>query len=330
MSRRLRASALVLACATALLVSPALIGSGARLPDPVSGTPPVEALPRATPGDLLEGIAERPGTRVILAGDSLTAGDGAGSYAPESREQDRPCHRSSEGIFAGVVPRDNRVVVACSRATVADVVGTADRLPRGSSEERQQLAAIREQRADAVVLLVGANDIGFPQLLDDCLVREGFDCSKDQAITSRTTRLTNELAPLLETLYSRMLETTGAEILIPAYPDLLDGSGTCGRISGAERGYGRSVISELNSTIATAVDNVRSAHDEGRRLRFAAETADALRGHGPCSADAWINPYGMVSLLDAAGSGDRAQEILHPTATGYAALTRALLPYLGG
>ncbi|GAA4371472.1 hypothetical protein GCM10023166_20800 [Paeniglutamicibacter cryotolerans] len=281
----MRATALMLACATVLLVSPALIGLGTRIADPATETQSVQARLRATPEEVLAGI------------------DG---------------------------PSDTRSVVACSRATVADFSGTAEHLLPGRREFPNQLAAIRARRPDVVVLLVGANDIGFPELLDDCLVREAFDCSTDPAIASRTVGLMADLAPRLEALYTRLLDDTGAQVIVPAYPDLLDGSGACGRINGAERTCGRAVISPLNSTIAKAVDKVGRGHRDGDRLRFVPETAAALGDHGPCSDDAWINPYGVVSLLNAAGSSARAQEVLHPTATGYAALSRVLIPHLGG
>lgn len=330
MSRRLRASALVLACATALLVTPSLVGPGTPSSAPNPDLESVETRVRATPDELLAGTSSLSTTRIVLAGDSLAAGDGAGSYAPENREPGYACHRSTRGILAGVMPAERRGVVACSRATVADFEGTVAHLLPGAQEPANQLVAIRDQRPDTVLLLVGANDIGFAQLLDDCLVREDFDCSTDSALTLRTGGLLEELKPQLVTLYTRLLDVSPAMLIIPAYPDLLNGVGTCGRINGAERAYGRSVISELNSVIATAVEQVQREHREGDRLGFVPETEQALDGHGPCSEDAWINPYGVVSLLDAAGSSARGQEILHPTATGYAALTRVLIPHLEG
>lgn len=328
MNKWLRTSAVVFACATAiLLVSISLSNSGIRTAEATRELPSVSETTRTSPLEVLDGIVAGGDSTILLAGDSLAAGEGAGLYAPETRKPGYACHRSAAGILSQMVPAERLRIVGCSRATTADFHGTSHYPLPGSGEPRNQLASIVREQPDAVVLIVGANDIGFPQLLNDCLVRENFDCSGDAAVRQRTSAKFDGLQQKLERLYTDLLDASPAQIFIPAYPDLLSGSGTCGRINGSERQYGQSIISELNRHIAAAVRSVAKVHSDGYRLVSVTDTAPALDGHGPCSEDPWVNPYGVLSLVQASTSGTRAQEILHPTATGYAALTKVLAPY---
>lgn len=260
---------------------------------------------------------------VLLMGDSIAAGEGAGNYWPKAENYNEDCHRSNDGMLHSVVQNARVLNTACSRAKVPDFYPSAD-------NPGQLAQMVLAPEAKAVIVTVGGNDIGFPELLNDCLVDANFDCSTSAQTVERTQQGLQKLSVSLEELFEDLLSATGtseSQVFILAYPDLLAGEGTCGRISAAERVYGITVIEELNGTLRDAATAVRMKHGTNR-LEFLEATAKVIDGHGPCTEQSWVKPYGLVSLFSAMDDTQKGQQILHPNEQGYASIGDALKPHL--
>lgn len=147
----------------------------------------------------------------------------------------------------------------------------------------------------------------------------------------RTEAQLKDLPSSLDVLFNDLVDATTknrAQVFILAYPNLLAGEGTCGRISATERKYGASVITDLNKTLRDAVKKVQVASGTSR-LEFLDDPASAIDGRGPCSEQSWAKPYGLVSLFSAKNNPEKGQQILHPNEQGYASIGDALRPHLG-
>lgn len=263
------------------------------------------------------------GAVLALAGDSIAAGEGGRNYLAGTDRPEERCHRSANGLGPSLFGVANVVNVACSRSKIADFYDAPAESDWTRNPPDAQLAQLRAADPDVALVIVGANDIGFPHLLDQCVLVQP-DCSLDEGLAAGTQERIASLGAALEVLYRDVRGAVAGQIWIPAYPDLLNGTGDCGRITGSERLFGGSVVAALNVQIQQAVERVNDKIPEQERLTFIAGTATALDGHGVCSPDPWVHSVGTTGLLEAAGNQSRAQELLHPTAVGYSSLTRAL------
>lgn len=114
--------------------------------------------------------ATRP-TAVVAVGDSFASGEGAGSYEPATDRPSNHCHRSANSqVHQAVIPGiDARISIGCSGATTEDVrLGGTSRY--GEQPQAERLRGIaRDYQVKAVVLTIGMNNIGFANLVIDCI-----------------------------------------------------------------------------------------------------------------------------------------------------------------
>jgi lysophospholipase L1-like esterase len=124
---------------------------------------------------------------VVALGDSYASGEGnprnvgawlrgVGAFTPYWDED--PCHRSARGAPAlaalaleNASPRTSvtLVDVACSGATVGSgILGPQTGSGRSTSQVEQAVALMGQQAADAVLLSIGGNDVGFTSILQTC------------------------------------------------------------------------------------------------------------------------------------------------------------------
>ncbi|HEV7825757.1 MAG TPA: GDSL-type esterase/lipase family protein [Mycobacteriales bacterium] len=107
---------------------------------------------------------------IVALGDSVASGEAAGAYEAGTDQAGNFCHRSARAyIRVTPIAVDRRYNLACSGATTANVAlnGTAR---YGEAPQVQRLAAIAARtRVRLVTLTVGANDIGFADLVLDCV-----------------------------------------------------------------------------------------------------------------------------------------------------------------
>jgi len=106
------------------------------------------------------GAADRPAAVVVL-GDSVAAGDGAGDYEPGTRgENGNWCHRSPHAYVHHTGLGGAAVNLACSGADSADVAFPGPGHYTERSQARRLVGVARQYRVHTVVLQVGANDDG--------------------------------------------------------------------------------------------------------------------------------------------------------------------------
>jgi lysophospholipase L1-like esterase len=118
----------------------------------------------------LPSAATRP-TAVVAVGDSFASGEGAGSYEPATDRPGNFCHRSANGQvqYAAIAGIDARISIGCSGATTDDVrLGGTSRYGEAPQAERLRGIA-RDYQVKAVVLTIGMNNIGFANLVIDCV-----------------------------------------------------------------------------------------------------------------------------------------------------------------
>ncbi len=119
---------------------------------------------------VLPASAARP-TAIVAIGDSFAAGEGAGSYEPASDRFGNICHRSTVGqVNQTAVPGVSaRISIGCSGATTDNVrLGGEPRY--GEAPQAEQLRTVaRNYQVKTVVLTAGMNNIGFANLVIDCM-----------------------------------------------------------------------------------------------------------------------------------------------------------------
>lgn len=180
-----------------------------------------QAVPRQYEGPATAGaVAARPPLRVLVLGDSYSAGNGAGSYygAPG-------CYRSHQDyaeVFAATVrkaPYNQPATVinaACSGAVTADFTHSKSGRP-------PELDAVNTHQ-DVVFLTIGGNDVDFADIVTQCLVeltRQGAKCDADLARAEHLLgdgTVSKRITTVLRGIRART--NTSARIVLLGYPFL--------------------------------------------------------------------------------------------------------------
>jgi lysophospholipase L1-like esterase len=104
-------------------------------------------------------------------GDSIASGEAAGAYEPGTDQNGNFCHRSARAylLVAPIPGIDRRTNLACSGATTANLAldGTSR---YGEAPQIQRLRTLAQTtRLRLVTVTIGANDVGFADLVLDCI-----------------------------------------------------------------------------------------------------------------------------------------------------------------
>jgi lysophospholipase L1-like esterase len=250
---------------------------------------------------------------VVSLGDSYTAGNGAGNYAPG----DFGCHRSfdsypwrlRERLRAAGHGADNWHV-ACSGSVTAHLTSPywvgARRLPAQVDEVPADVRA----QADVVLLTTGGNDVGFSGIVTDCLVVTiafGSCAARLDAAMAGLDGVVRATKDALRTIAVRM---PGAQVVLVGYPKLTSpacwGSpwnGTLATLQNAFDSAQSALVAELRVELATT------------RLRFQ-RVSDVFEGRGPCAATATQLVHRVVV--------SPSWESFHPNRRGHQAVADAL------
>lgn len=295
---------------------------------PVSPAPGAEAAPGAGAQVPSPAPPEQPdlgteifaGRRVLLLGDSLASGEGAGTYLNGSDEPHQRCHRSAAGWFAGT--RAMVTNMACSRAVIRNLTEPQSHPEYNRRPEPAQLGAASSAAADAALVMLGGNDVRFAEIFNACVLSND-DCASDPVFTSEALRSAGNLSASLAGAYRRVADRFDDKVvLVPAYPNVFgELAGDCGRISPEEASFARALTVSLNSSIRTAAGEAALTHPS---VHYVEATEEALAGHGACDPAPYVHTVLPTALIGAAQEHGGAQELLHPNAAGYAQLTRTL------
>lgn len=283
--------------------------------------------------------------KAVILGDSYSSGEGSGNYR-DDEDGTKGCHRSpntyGEQLFANT---ETEVVnLACSGAVIRDY--EERQKDRNVDAQQDQLAG--QSDYDLVLLTMGGNDIGFSEIIKNCVF--GSDCAGEVRCAPiigfaldclgmgtlkyapyQWQKLLEGLNDSLVDWYRQVLsDTRGAPVVVLPYVNVVPDGNVSTGCSGTNA-FGRDfsqvelkqvqwLVGELNRQIEAAVEEVGS-----KRLYFADDVESALQpAHTLCSEQRWavgLPDRGSLIGLPA----EKMQELVHPTAEGHAAIARALI-----
>ncbi len=284
-------------------------------------------------GDMGELLADGARGTVAILGDSFSSGEGAGGYTSDTDVPANRCHRSTRTYGADFFP--HRKIIACSGAVVDNLYApqwNGDDDDRKAIPVPSQLAQLGSVAAETTMVLMsmGGNDIHFADIVTDCAGL--VDC---QPFTEQLARDMTSLADRLPYAYEAVDAVVNGEsalaarggtvapIVILAYPSLvsLQDVGDCPHLTRHEADLGDRLVQQLDSVLAGAV---RSARAQGVSAYLATDTEDAFRpDHTLCAPEdkRYVNSIKFLNTFDAV----QKQQMMHPNANGYQALTGALV-----
>lgn len=233
--------------------------------------------------------ANSPGSYAAL-GDSVAAGLGLPSH-------DALCGRSDEAYPSIVdnVLKQPFLHLACSGATVSDVSAS------------QLDAAFAAGTPQTMSITIGANDIGWSQLLQACFITDCATAANTSIVNSRLATLQNSLNALFSSIESRSQGSPPAVVITGYYDPVSVACSTMQtRLTPDEIAWIAAGVQALNQTIAQSAASFPF-------VRFAPVD---FTGHDVCSGSSWVQ-----SLNDTAP--------LHPTAAGQQAIADDVLQALG-
>lgn len=290
---------------------------------------------------------------VFSIGDSVASGEGN----PDARVgplrkavwQNRRCHRSlrsgqalaASGVLGG---QDRYISLACSggridvgllgpyRGVEPDLANTLE------PPQIERMAGLAEGRTiDAVMLSVGANDIGFSKIVKFCAIvtrcwRRRFDPALPLTEQYRARRplavsVPEQIAGLADG-YRRIDESlpdalAAERVLIVEYFDATSGPGgrPCAFLGGvdrAESAWAREhALRALNERIRASAEELGWTLVQG--------VDEAFRGHGICAGvERWVQT--LDESLNEQGSG--LLGTLHPNPAGHRATAALIAPAL--
>jgi hypothetical protein len=257
------------------------------------------------------------------------------------RWEDARCDRSANSFEAvaarGIEDADSETSVtflhlACSGAGIAvgEVAPYFGIAPNGAelplvSQVSQLQSTVGSRKVDAIVISIGANDIGFGDIVKFCI--EHTDCQNHafNAVGQTLDTVTKAKLKTLPGLYDRLasrLQAAGVpakRIYITQYFDPTRGSdGTfCDRIIGGSAGpfdvgftadeaawaY-NAVVRPLNLAVATAATK--------HTWHLVGGEADGFRTHGYCASNSWI-----VSIGQTLAEQGNQYGAMHPNLAGH-------------
>lgn len=219
----------------------------------------------------------------VALGDSYASGTGTRDYFEDSGD----CLRSPKAyaqLWADSHGAAAFAFDACSGAVTDDVV--ADQLGSLSGD------------TTLVTISVGGNDIGFADVIQDCLL--GSDDGCDSAVGDAETRMRDELPGKLESTYSQIASAApNAKVVVVGYPQINEPTGDCGI-----PGFSETKRQRINAG-ADVLAGVIAEQASAAGFSFA-DARDAFGGHGVCSDAEWIN-----------GPSNPLQESFHPNVDGH-------------
>jgi hypothetical protein len=277
------------------------------------------------------GPTQKPKLNYVALGDSFSSGEGVPPFRSPSDKNG--CHRSTGAypeILSGAQstglhllpypsPKSTRpptTFVACSGATTQS-------LANGRNGEPGQLDVL-SKTTDIVTLTVGGNNIGFADFAAACVLS---DCDVDASYVRARTKIRFDLPNELNALYERIRAkiSINARVLVIGYPMIVPDARivtapNCGYLTASEKNAARTLVTQLNAAIKTAVNRINNVQLH-RRFEYVDPNyaSSPFTGHELCMPDSYFNGlYVPTSYM------------LHPNAKGQAAYAGVIAHYMFG
>lgn len=292
-------------------------------------------------------------TDYVALGDSYTSGEGAFNYIAGTDTEDNRCHLSINS-YPMLLTRDlfsqaGGHSVACSGAVIKDLASDDDsyvgqvrnvhNLAGLKSGEAQLLESVESNyipgyvaqhrfvkrwQPKIITVSVGGNDIGFGEILKQCVVpKVSFSDNEQDCFASYEDRreildLIDKTIPRWASLYKQLQkQSPESKIYSIGYPELADENGNCAinvHLSKKEIGFSTELVTYLNNAIqkASADANVNYV-----------DISKALAGYRLCeTASHNVAVNGLTAGTDKYILGS---ESYHPNALGHSLIEQAIL-----
>jgi lysophospholipase L1-like esterase len=296
-------------------------------------------------------------TEYMGLGDSYTSGEGAFDYSPGTDTDDDKCHLSVNS-YPLLLARDlfgtgSGHSVACSGAIINDIVDSADdyrgQVKGGASFAElsgmpatlgaiqsdfspgylAQYRFVQQYQPAVVTVSIGGNDIGFGDILQNCvephvsLNSSGQTCYGTYESREEIMRLVDRTVPRWIALYRQLQSVDpGVRLYAIGYPSIASDSGSCGvnvRLSKDELTFSNELIDYLDDDIAQAAAAAGVPY---------VDISQALVGHRLCEAsggDIAMNGLTAGNDSGAFGIDVLGRESYHPNALGQELIEQAIL-----
>lgn len=329
-SSALQVLAAVLAgCALAAVsASATLLSARAQLAD-VSGLADITGRAPLVPAPAAP-VAEHAEVELAVIGDSTAAAVGNADL-PHPTQQDEQCGRSRDAYAAvlGSALRIGALNLACSSATIE--AGLLGPQPEDRSSIPPQVSALAGlPRLKAVVVSVGANDVGWADALRLCY---GLERCDDQFSQTYFDSLLDGFRIRYAELLAQLAALPGRpRVLVVQYYDPFGERFDCPALRDPATpaqpppayGFGPDAGHDQQTQVQRKIDPLRSrlaqlntVLAQGARAFGFGSVRPAFEGHALCDDESWVQ-------------GMAAQYPFHPNAAGELAIAAALLPELVG
>jgi lysophospholipase L1-like esterase len=219
-------------------------------------------------------VSKIPRYALISLGDSVAAGDG---LAEGSTSHAVLCHQSIDA-YPYIVAQSRNMQFhqfACSGAQVS--AGILQNQTVGSQVVPAQLSAATPYiHGNDVVIMVGANDVGWDNFLTTCAQSNCVTQANLASFQAKLTTLQNNL----DTMLQGIAALHPHHVLLNTYYSLVANTDTCLQQYGITTAKIQWVNDREVSLNAVLVSEAQKYHDKYATVTFA--------GHGICSSDPWI------------------------------------------
>ena len=264
------------------------------------------ALPPVSP---VSGTA-RPGVQAVVLGDSTAAGLG-NAPPPHPTRQDRACHRSADTYAAGLAAATGWQVLnlACSGATIpAGILGPQQ--TAGVTVSPQLAVAKKATRASAVIVSIGADDVGWSALLQLCAVSRA--CDNRASVAYFQQRLAAFAISYYQLLQQLAALPSHPRVLVNLYYDPFDTSRHCLDHVGLDAGKETSLLSLLDALNGVLASGAQAAGLSSVQPDFT--------GHALCDPGSYVQGLHDPAPFHPTPAGELAialadQHALHPGTT---------------
>lgn len=286
-------------------------------------------------------------------GDSYTSGEGAFDYLNGTDTANNTCHLSfnsyplliTHDIFSGVGGHS----VACSGAVIEDLDSSSDsyagqvknglswqELARGrparlaeimrdfSAGYVAQQRFVRQYQPSITSVSVGGNDIGFGDIVEQCVaphlglgpVNTCFNTYEDRL---ELQKMIDRTVPRWISLYKKLSAAApDTRIYAIGYPQIAVAGGNCAlnvRLNNSEIQFTSELVDYLNTSIEHAADKANVTY---------IDISQALAGHRMCETAGYnVAVNGLTAGNDFVGILGR--ESYHPNALGHQLIEQAIL-----
>jgi len=220
----------------------------------------------------------------VALGDSYSSGEGSGDY--DARLE--ACHRGADAwprLVARGLPTLIRMrygaLLACSGATSRALNGHVEGQP-------DQIALLHDYapQPGLVTITIGGNDIGFPDILANCVLPPAA-CASDGRLDGAETDIEHEQPVLVADYRAIRAADPRATILVVGYPRLFPPSAH-DVVASCRLWLTDEVRTRLNQ-LGADLNAVIHAAAAQAGLRFI-DVTSALNGHEGCTAQSWLYP----------------------------------------